>query len=128
VWWPDDNIRINSAPLVQIVINVLPARLCPVWPCQIAHKGALIPYVQVFVEQMQAHGYAAASVELATRLVKDFTSWLDQHGIEGHRLSATLVADYLEDRTFGKRRGHDGRHFILSSEVVADVEPVHRRA
>ncbi len=90
-------------------------------PCRQLRKGSpFFASVQVFVEQMQAHGYAAGSVELATRLVKDFTSWLDQHGIEGRRLSATLVADYLEDRwrQFRRRRG-DAFTLLAFARLVA---------
>ena len=81
-------------------------------PRRHAHKGSLFASVQIFVQQMQAHGYAAASVKIATRLVNDFTSWLDHRGIEGHRLSATLVADYLEDRWLQRRR-HRSDAFTL---------------
>ena len=73
-------------------------------PCHQAHNGSLLASVPVFVVQMQAKGYAAASMKIATRLVKDFAAWLDQRGVESHSLSAKHVADYLDDRWLHRRR------------------------
>jgi site-specific recombinase XerD len=73
-------------------------------PRRQAHKGSLLASVPVFVEQMQAKGYAAASVKISIRLVKDFAAWLDQRGVESHSLSAKHVADYLGDRWLQRRR------------------------
>jgi integrase/recombinase XerD len=67
-------------------------------------KGSLSPFVQAFVEQMQAQGYAAASVRISTQLVKAFVAWLDQRGIDGRSLAATHVADYLNGRWLRRRR------------------------
>lgn len=71
--------------------------------CQ-AQNDSFFASVQGFVEQMQAKGYAAASMKTSTRLVKDFAVWLDQHGIANQRLSAKHVADYLDDRWLKLRR------------------------
>src|ERR1035437_9136760 len=79
-------------------------------------QGTFLASVQVFVEQMQAKGYAAASLKESTRLVKDFTAWLDQSGIEGNSLSSTHVADYLDDRWLTHRR-RCGETFTLHSFV-----------
>ena len=73
-------------------------------PRRQAQKGSFSASVQVFVEQMQAQGYATASVKISTRLVKDFTAWLDQRGIEGQSLLAKHVADYLDVRWLHRRR------------------------
>jgi site-specific recombinase XerD len=67
-------------------------------PHRRAPQGSLLATVQLFVEQMQAQGYAAASVKQSTRLVKDFAAWLDQHEIEGQSMLAKHVAEYLKDR------------------------------
>lgn len=84
--------------------------------CQ-AQKVSLISSVQVFVEQMQTKGYAAASMKTSTRLVTDFAVWLDQHGIEGHSLSKKQVADYLDDRWLQRRRRR-GDAFTLEAFVL----------
>ena len=81
-------------------------------PCREAQKGSLLTYVQAFVEQQRDQGYAAASVKESTRLVKDFAGWLDQRGIDGPSLSATHVADYLDDRWLRHRR-HRSDAFTL---------------
>lgn len=73
-------------------------------PRRQAQKGSLFAFVQVFVEQMRAKGYAEASMKTSTRLVKDFAVWLDQRGTEGHSFSAKHVADYLDDRWLQRRR------------------------
>lgn len=73
-------------------------------PRRQAQKGSLFAFVQVFVEQMRAKGYAAASMKTSIRLVKDFTVWLDQRGTEAHSLSAKHVAEYLDDRWLQRRR------------------------
>jgi len=73
-------------------------------PCHLAPQGSLSATVQVFVEHMQAQGYAAASVKESTRLVKDFAAWLDQHEIEGHSMLAKHVTEYLKDRWLTHRR------------------------
>lgn len=73
-------------------------------PSRLAPQGSLLGTVQVFVEQMQAQGYAAASMKTSTRLVKDFAVWLDQHGIASQSLSAKHVADYLDHRWLKLRR------------------------
>lgn len=70
--------------------------------------------VPVFVEQMQAKGYAAASIKISTRLVKDFATWLNQRGIESQSLSAKHVADYLSDRWLQRRRRR-GDAFTLNA-------------
>ena len=72
--------------------------------CREAQKGSISTFVQVFVEQQRDQEYAAASVKTSTRLVKDFAAWLDQRGIQGPSLSATHVADYLDDRWLHRRR------------------------
>lgn len=104
-----------------------------------AQKGAFSAFVQVFVEQMQAQGYAAASVKTSTRLVNDFVAWLDQHGIEDRSLWANHVADYLDDRWLQRRRRRgdiftlhgfarlvapDG--YIASSEQPVAIAPARR--
>lgn len=91
-------------------------------PCQ-AQKGSVFSSVQVFVEQMRTKGYAAASMKTSTRLVTDFAVWLDQHGIEGHSLSAKHIADYLDDRWLQRRRRR-GDAFTLDAfaRIVAPDE------
>lgn len=71
---------------------------------QQAQNGLLLASVQVFVEQMQAKGYAAASMKISIRLINDFVAWLDLHGIEGQILSAKHVTDYLNARWLHRRR------------------------
>jgi integrase/recombinase XerD len=73
-------------------------------PRRQALEVSLSTFVQVFVEQMQAQGYATASVKLSTRLVTDFAVWLDQRGIESQSLSEKHVADYLNVRWLHRRR------------------------
>jgi site-specific recombinase XerD len=77
-----------------------------------AQQGSLLAFAQVFVEQMQAQGYAAASVRISTRLVKDFVAWLDQRGINTRSLATTHVADYLDERWL-HRRHRRGDAFTL---------------
>ncbi len=81
-------------------------------PCREAQKGSLSALVQVFVEQQRDQGYTAASVKASARLVNDFVAWLDQRGIDGQCLSATHVADYLDDR-WQQHRRHRGDTFTL---------------
>jgi len=82
--------------------------------------------VQVFVEQMQAQGYAATSVKTSTRLVKDFSVWLNQRGIDGQSLSAKHVTDYLNDRWLyrRKRRGDAFTLHTFVRLIVPDGERV----
>jgi integrase/recombinase XerD len=81
-----------------------------------AQEGSLLASVQVFVEQMLADGYAAASMKISTRLVEDFAVWLDQRGVEGTSLSAKHVTDYLDDRWLHRRRRR-GDAFTLHAFV-----------
>ena len=81
-----------------------------------AHMSSFLTFVQVFVEQMQAQGYAAASMKTSIRLVKDFSVWLDQRGIDGQGLSAKHVTDYLNDRWLHRRRRR-GDAFTLHTFV-----------
>jgi len=85
-------------------------------PRRQAQKGSLSASVQAFVEQMQAQGYTAASVKTSTRLVEDFSVWLDQLGVDGQGLSAKHVTDYLNDRWLHRRRRR-GDAFTLHSFV-----------
>lgn len=71
--------------------------------CQ-AQNDSFFAFVQEFVEQMEAKGYAAASMKTSTRLVKDFAVWLDQHSIASQSLSAKHVVDYLDHRWLKLRR------------------------
>ena len=73
-------------------------------PCRQAQNGSLSASIQVFVEYLQAQGYALASVKLSTRLVKDFVAWLDVRGVKGQSLSAAHVFDYLDGRWLHRRR------------------------
>lgn len=73
-------------------------------PCRQAQNGSLSASIQVFVEHLQAQGYALASVKLSTRLVKDFVAWLDVRGVKGQSLSAAHVFDYLDGRWLHRRR------------------------
>lgn len=81
--------------------------------CQ-AQNDSFFASVQGFVEQMQAEGYAAASMKTSTRLVKDFAVWLDQHGIASQSLSAKHAADYLDHRWL-QRRQRRGDAFTLEA-------------
>jgi len=85
-------------------------------PCLQTQTGLFSASVQMFVGQMQAQGYAAASVKISTRLVNDFTIWLDQCGIDGQGLSAKHVTDYLNDRWLHRRRRR-GDAFTLHAFV-----------
>ena len=104
-----------------------------------AQNASFTGCVQVFVEQLRFQGYAAASVKISTRLVKDFAVWLDQRGIEGQSLSAKHVADYLDVRwrhrrrrrgdaftlqTFGRLVAPDG--YKASAEQEAAIAPALR--
>jgi integrase/recombinase XerD len=83
-------------------------------PSRVPPQGSLLGTVQVFAEQMQAQGYAEASMKTSTRLVKDFAVWLDQHGIASQSLSAKHVADYLDHR-WRKLRRRRGDAFTLEA-------------
>lgn len=85
-------------------------------PRRQALTGSFSASVQMFVEQMQAQGYAAASVKISIRLVKDFTVWLGQRRIDGQSLSAKHVTDYLNDRWLHRRRRR-GDAFTLHTFV-----------
>lgn len=73
-------------------------------PLNQAHKGSLLASIQIFVDQMETNGYAAASVKMATRLVSDFAIWLDKSGIASQSLVAKHVAQYLDARWLHRRR------------------------
>ena len=92
-------------------------------PRRQAQKNSFSASVQVFVEQLQAQGYALASVKLAARLVKDFAAWIDLRGIEGQGLSATHVVDYLDDRWLHRRRRRgDASTLHAFAQLVAPEE------
>jgi len=71
--------------------------------CQ-AQKGSYSAFIQMFVEQQNAQGYAATSVKLSTRLVNDYVTWLDQSRIYDHSLSEAHAIEYLNDRWLHRRR------------------------
>lgn len=83
-------------------------------PRRQAQKGSFSASVQVFIEQMQVQGYAAASVKISSRLVNDFVVWLDQGGIDGQSLSAKHVIEYLNARWLHRCRRR-GDAFTLHS-------------
>jgi len=68
------------------------------------NNGSLFASVRIFVDQMEASGYAAASVKNSTRLVKDFAAWLDERGIASQSLVAKHVTQYLDVRWLHRRR------------------------
>jgi integrase/recombinase XerD len=72
--------------------------------CRQVRQGSYSLFVQVFVKQQQAQGYAANSVKLSSRLVNDYAAWLDQRGTEGHGLSEAHATDYLNERWLHRRR------------------------
>lgn len=88
-----------------------------------AQMGSLLASVQIFVDQMEANGYAAASVKISTRLVRDFVTWLDQRGIGSEGLAAKHVADYLRDRWLHHRRRRGDAYTLhaFAQLVAADV-------
>ena len=57
-------------------------------PRGLAQSGSLSAFAQTFSEQLQAQGYAAASVRTSMRLVADFVTWLDQRQIEASEREA----------------------------------------
>lgn len=85
-------------------------------PRRQVQTGSFSASVQLFVEQMKAQGYTAASAKSSTRLVEDFSVWLDQLGIDGQGISAKHVTDYLNDRWLHRRRRR-GDTFTLHSFV-----------
>lgn len=83
---------------------------------QQAQTCSFLTSVQAFIEQMQTRGYTAASMKTSIRLVKDFSVWLDQLGIDKPSLSAKHVTDYLNDRWLYRRRRR-GDAFTLQTFV-----------
>lgn len=73
-------------------------------PCVRAQRGSYSTFVELFAEQLQAQGYAAASVKKSVRLVTDFATWLDQRGVEDRSVAATHVTSYLNERWLQRRR------------------------
>ena len=71
--------------------------------CQV-QLGSYSAFVQLFVEQQQAQGYAATSMKLSARLVNDYATWLDKCRIKGHSLCEVHATDYLNDRWLHRRR------------------------
>ncbi len=63
-----------------------------------AQTGSCSTFVQAFIEQQQAQGYANKSMKLSSRLVNDYAAWLDQRGIDGDSLAEAHAADYLNER------------------------------
>jgi integrase/recombinase XerD len=73
-------------------------------PRGLAQSGTLSAFAQLFSEQLQAQGYAAASVRTSMRLVADFVFWLDQRQIEASGVEPGHAAEYLDDRWLQRRR------------------------
>jgi len=73
-------------------------------PRGLAQSGSLSALAQTFSEQLQAQGYAAASVRTSMRLVADFVTWLDQRQIEASDVKPDHAAEYLDDRWLQRRR------------------------
>ncbi len=69
-------------------------------------------FVQVFVEQLQAQGYAPASVRSATRLVRDFANWLDEQAVGRSDLLPTHAVEYLNYRWLHQRRRRGDAHTL----------------
>lgn len=79
-------------------------------------------FVQVFVEQLQAQGYAPASVRSATRLVKDFASWLDEQAVGCSDLLPTHAVDYLNYRWLHQRRRRGDAHTLRAFVRLGTAE------
>lgn len=79
-------------------------------------------FVQVFVEQLQAQGYAPASVRSATRLVKDFASWLDEQAVGRSDLLPTHAVDYLNYRWLHRRRRRGDAHALRAFVRLVTAE------
>lgn len=69
-----------------------------------AVDGSFLASVPLLVGQMQARGYAPASVRSSTGLVQDFAKWLDQREICGRSVEVKLVDEYLDARWQHRRR------------------------
>ncbi len=82
----------------------------------LAQQRSFVASVQAFTEQLQAQGYAPASLKLSIRLVKDFAIWLDQREIDGGKLTVTHVGRYLDERWLHRRRRR-GDAFTLHTFV-----------
>jgi integrase/recombinase XerD len=67
-------------------------------------KGSFLALAPLLSEQMRAQGYAPASLRIATRLVQDFATWLDQHEIDGWSVERRHVGEYLDHRWVHRRR------------------------
>jgi site-specific recombinase XerD len=79
-------------------------------------------FVQVFGEQLQAQGYAPASVRSATRLVKDFASWLDEQAVGCSDLLPTHAVDYLNYRWLHQRRRRGDAHTLRAFVRLVTAE------
>ena len=73
-------------------------------PRELAKAGSLAAFARMFSEQLQAQGYATASIKTSMRLVGDFVTWLDQREVEAGRLAVNHAAQYLGDRWLQRRR------------------------
>ena len=67
-------------------------------------KGSFLALAPLLSEQMRAQGYAPASLRIATRLVQDFATWLDQREIDGWSVERRHVGEYLDHRWLHRRR------------------------
>ena len=94
-----------------------------------AAKSSFLASVPILVEQMQAHGYAPASVRGSTGLVQDFAMWLDRREICGRSVDLKLVDEYLDERWLHRRRRRGDsftlREFVrlVSADGAVAVEP-----
>jgi site-specific recombinase XerD len=68
------------------------------------HEGPLGEFADAFSAQMYKQGYALASARLRTRLVSDFSRWLERNGCEARDVSPEGISQYLQYR-------YRGQHF-----------------
>lgn len=73
-------------------------------PRGLAQVGSLSALAQVFFEQLQAQGYARASVRTSMRLVDDFVTWLVQREIEASGVESSHADEYLDYRWLRRQR------------------------
>lgn len=62
------------------------------------HEGPLGEFVDAFSAQMYKQGYTLASARRRTRLVSDFSRWLEQNGCRARDVSPEAISQYLRYR------------------------------
>ncbi|MFD0507042.1 tyrosine-type recombinase/integrase [Streptomyces chiangmaiensis] len=91
-------------------------------PALVQVLGPLAPFTEGFRQRLEMLGYAPQSRVVHLRVMAHLSSWLEERGLDGSALSASVAGGFMDDRrAAGHRDARSGRSLRPLMEYLWEI-------